>query len=213
MNPSSDPTLLYFADPMCSWCWGFSPVIHRIRDSVDVPIQMFMGGLNPGNRASMTAEDKDTLREHWQQVQQMTGRDFDFAFFEREGFVYDTEPACRAVIACFQLSDEQALSFMSYLQQAFYTSNRDITDASVLASLAAEFGLDATRFNRLMADPETVKITNLCFRYARHLKISGFPTLIGQSAGAHTVLTRGFQSVENIQPAIQAWLDQTISSR
>ena len=21
---------IYFADPMCSWCWGFAPVIEKI---------------------------------------------------------------------------------------------------------------------------------------------------------------------------------------
>ncbi|MDH5427723.1 MAG: DsbA family protein, partial [Nitrospirota bacterium] len=25
------PTLIYVADPMCSWCWGFSPVLEEIR--------------------------------------------------------------------------------------------------------------------------------------------------------------------------------------
>ncbi len=26
------PHLVYVADPMCSWCWGFSPVIDAIRE-------------------------------------------------------------------------------------------------------------------------------------------------------------------------------------
>ncbi|MDB5418474.1 MAG: dithiol-disulfide isomerase, partial [Phenylobacterium sp.] len=26
-----EPHLIYFADPMCSWCYGFSPVIEEIR--------------------------------------------------------------------------------------------------------------------------------------------------------------------------------------
>lgn len=25
--------LWYFADPMCSWCWGFSPVIEAVREA------------------------------------------------------------------------------------------------------------------------------------------------------------------------------------
>ena len=25
------PNLIYFADPMCSWCYGFSPVVAQIR--------------------------------------------------------------------------------------------------------------------------------------------------------------------------------------
>ena len=25
------PHLIYFSDPMCSWCYGFSPVIEQVR--------------------------------------------------------------------------------------------------------------------------------------------------------------------------------------
>jgi protein-disulfide isomerase-like protein with CxxC motif len=31
MSPSR--VLWYFADPMCSWCWGFSPVIGAIKET------------------------------------------------------------------------------------------------------------------------------------------------------------------------------------
>ena len=27
---SKDRTLVYIADPMCSWCWGFAPVIDEL---------------------------------------------------------------------------------------------------------------------------------------------------------------------------------------
>ena len=27
------PMMLYFADPMCSWCWGFNPVMARVREA------------------------------------------------------------------------------------------------------------------------------------------------------------------------------------
>ena len=32
-----EPHLIYFADPMCSWCYGFSPVIEDIRRTVAAP--------------------------------------------------------------------------------------------------------------------------------------------------------------------------------
>ena len=33
MDNDDKPILWYFADPMCSWCWGFSPVISEIKKS------------------------------------------------------------------------------------------------------------------------------------------------------------------------------------
>ena len=42
--------LIYFVDPMCSWCWGFSPVILSISQAFAgrVPVRVVLGGLFPG---------------------------------------------------------------------------------------------------------------------------------------------------------------------
>jgi len=43
------PILWYFADPMCSWCWGFSPVIETLRDEYRERMKtaLVLGGLRP----------------------------------------------------------------------------------------------------------------------------------------------------------------------
>jgi putative protein-disulfide isomerase len=206
----TDKSLLYFADPMCSWCWGFSPVIHKVRDNfADLEIQMFMGGLNPGATKALDEASMQEIRQHWQHVQKATGQVVNFEFFQRKGFIYDTEPASRAVVACFRQDNAKALDFLSYLQQSFYQFNRDITSAAELVQLANEFGLDDTEFSRLSQDPETSRITQLNFAYARHLKVGGFPTLIGQTSNAHTVITQGYQEYPQIVQNLNAWLGQS----
>ena len=52
----SMPILWYFADPMCSWCWGFSPAIDVLRDEYRdrIKIALVLGGLRPGETTSMT---------------------------------------------------------------------------------------------------------------------------------------------------------------
>ena len=55
--------LVYFADPMCSWCYGFSPVIREIADHFGerLPVEVVMGGL----RAAMGytgSPDIETMR-------------------------------------------------------------------------------------------------------------------------------------------------------
>jgi len=46
----ADPHLIYFADPMCSWCWGFAPVIAQVRERYGeaLPVRLVLGGLRPG---------------------------------------------------------------------------------------------------------------------------------------------------------------------
>ncbi len=203
--------LVYFADPMCSWCWGFSPVIETIRDQFAdrIPIQMIIGGLNPGNRQTLSDKAKQEIKHHWLQVQQVSGQAFNFDFFQRNDFIYDTEPASLAVISCYRLQPDSYMAFMQHLQAAFYTRNLDITDDRILLQLAESFGLDPESFRLTLQQEETRRITYLGFSYARHLQVTGFPTLFGQTDEVNTVLTRGYQDLAPLTTKIENWLVST----
>ena len=73
----------------------------RFKDRM--PLKLVMGGLRAGNTAPMRPEDKDYIKGAWIRVNAASGQPFNFAFFDREGFVYDTEPACRAVVTARRL--------------------------------------------------------------------------------------------------------------
>ncbi|OYV33240.1 MAG: protein-disulfide isomerase, partial [Rhodospirillales bacterium 20-64-7] len=142
------PHLIYFADPMCSWCWGFSPAIGAIaaRFGETLPIRLVLGGLRPGTEQEMTAGDRANVRGHWEHVQEASGQPFDFRFFDRPSFVYDTEPASRAVVAMRRLGMNSDLEAFRRIQFAFYAENRDVTETETLCALAAELGADADAF-------------------------------------------------------------------
>ena len=109
----SRPHLLYIFDPMCSWCYGFAPVIEAIAEHFGdrLPVKLMVGGLRAGNTVAMTAKDRDYIRGAWTRVGAASGQPFDFAFFDREHFVYDTEPACRAVVTVRSMAPDKALAF------------------------------------------------------------------------------------------------------
>ena len=81
----ADKHLLYIADPMCSWCYGFSPVITTLaeRFADRLPVRVMVGGLRAGNTQAMRAQDKEYIRGAWTRVNQASGQPFDFAFFRR----------------------------------------------------------------------------------------------------------------------------------
>ena len=47
--------LMYFSDPMCSWCYGFGPEIEKLqaRYADQMPVQMILGGLRPDEEHPM----------------------------------------------------------------------------------------------------------------------------------------------------------------
>lgn len=204
------PRLIYFADPMCSWCYGFSPVIQQIRENFGraLPIQLVMGGLRPGTDTPTTDAAKAELKTHWGHVHEATGLPFDGAVLDREGFLYDTDPAARAVVRVRREDGEKALAFLRRLHHAFYAEGQNVTDPQVLADLAAEFGVDRQAF---LADFDTDDLKHETwndYAIAQKAGVTGFPTLVGgpNEEGAYGVVNRGFQPADQVLSVLHQWL-------
>lgn len=204
------PHLVYFADPMCSWCYGFSPVIEEIRRAFGrgLPVRVVMGGLRPGTEAPLTPEAKATILEHWRHVEEATGLAFDPAVLDREGFVYDTDPAARAVVVARRESQELAVGYLLRAQRAFYAENRDVTSGETLADLAAELGLDRAAFLDEWSSEEAKMETWRDYAVSQRAGVTGFPTLVGgpNEQGAYGVVTRGYAPAEPVVGVLKAWI-------
>ena len=73
---TTHPHLLYIADPMCSWCYGFAPVIEALAVHFGdrLPVRIMVGGLRAGNTRAMTAQDRDYIRGAWTRVGAASGQ-------------------------------------------------------------------------------------------------------------------------------------------
>ncbi len=110
-----EKTLWYIADPMCSWCWGFTPVIEKIRNEYSgrLKLELLMGGLRPGTKEPMPATQRQEILHHWEAVNRMTGQPFRFEGALPEGFVYDTEPPSRGVVSTRLIAPEAVFPFFN----------------------------------------------------------------------------------------------------
>jgi putative protein-disulfide isomerase len=204
------PHLIYFADPMCSWCYGFSPVIDEIRAAYGraLPIRVIMGGLRPGTDRPMTVEAKREVIGHWSHVHEASGLPFDPAVLDREGFVYDTDPAARAVVVARREGEELAARYLAAAQRAFYAENRDVTSADVLGDLAAEFGLDRDAFLEAWSTEEAKQETWRDYALSQRAGVTGFPTLVGgpNEHGVFGVVTRGYAPPGQVLAVLRDWI-------
>ena len=126
-----DREIIYVGDPMCSWCWGFAPVLDSLRDKYAerFKLRIIVGGLRPGPQAEpLDARLKDFLRREWRHIHEVTGQPFDYAFLDREGFLYNTDPASRAVVTMRVMKPGAEHELFQRLQRAFYAENTDITN-------------------------------------------------------------------------------------
>lgn len=201
--------LIYVGDPMCSWCYGFGPqldgLLGRFRNRINC--EVLVGGLRPYTTSAMDEAMKATLRHHWIEVQKRSGQPFRFDLLARNDFVYDTEPASRAVTAARTLDAGLTLPLFSALQTAFYRDNRDVTQATTLADIAGEQGLDRNTFLDRWSSDEMKRATREEFLAARTFGVSGFPTLLLKRGDRLDALCRGYVEAGPLAAALSRALE------
>lgn len=209
------PSLIYIADPMCSWCYGFSPELAALLEGLPgMPLEIVVGGLRPYNTQVMDDELKATLLTHWEQVEQRTRLPFSRDGLARENFVYNTEPACRAVVAVRMIAPQASLAVFHAIQRAFYAEAQDVTQGKVLATIAAsvltESGVptDAEKFYSVWESDVAVKATLEDFQQAHRWGVTGFPTLVLERDGELDMVTSGYVAMPTLIDMLQALVDR-----
>ena len=203
--------LLYVMDPMCSWCWGFAPVAAALIEqarAAGVDTRVVVGGLRTGSGAGLDPSKRDYILKHWQAVAEATGQPFRFEGALPEGFVYDTEPACRAVVVARSLDPDSAWPLAQLIQQAFYAQGRDVTQAHELVQLAESVGIPRIEFAEAFDSLAHEQQTAADFSWVQDLGIAGFPTLLAERNGQLALLTNGYQPVTALAPLLGHWLER-----
>lgn len=185
--------LIYIGDPMCSWCYGFGKSLAAALAALPgLELEIVVGGVRNRSTELLDEAGKQFRLAHWERVKALSGLPFNrTAFLAREGFVYDTEPVCRAVVAARRLVGAEPLfSVFRALQHAFYVEGRDTTDVLTLSEVAAtalqamQYPAPTEAMLALMRDPAIIDETQAEIRRARALGARSFPTLLVDRGGA-----------------------------
>lgn len=208
-------TLLYIADPMCSWCYGFGPELTSLLEGLpELPMEIMVGGLRPYYDEALSADQKAKLLDHWRQSGEASGLPFKEDTLHREDFVYNTEPACRAVFTVRSIAPKAAWPVFQAIQHAFYAEGRDVTNGQVLAEIAvpilAEMGhpMDTAAFLTQWAQESSVLGTYGEFEQIKKWGVTGFPTLVLERNGELTLVTSGFMQMPILVDTLQAIVDE-----
>jgi len=201
--------LILIADPMCSWCWGFSPTFERILDAYanQIVATLVVGGLRHQTQP-LNDEMKQYVLGHWRHVHQTTGQPFNFNFELPPTFAYNTEPACRAALTVRELRPENTFAYLKQLHHAFYVDNADLTQTSVLAELAVTHGVERGTFEAFFESQQASEKTQADFHFAKRLGIQGFPSVVLNDHTGYKLLTGGYRPFDDLNPYLAAWVNE-----
>jgi putative protein-disulfide isomerase len=181
-----------------------------------VPLAVVLGGLRAYNQEVMPAALKDTLHHHWEEVTKRSGKPFGTGQFDRDGYIYDTEPACRAVVAIRTFAAKHTLAMYHAVQHAFYAEGRDITQTSVLADiwqtlneewidskLTGDVDFDRDAFIAAFESDNIKTQTRNDFAMVQQWGIRGFPALIAVVNGEAQLVANGYMEADEMLQRVQ----------
>ncbi|PRY07411.1 putative protein-disulfide isomerase [Pontibacter ummariensis] len=195
------PTLLYVTNPMCAWCYGFTPVIRRLRALWHgrLHVHVLLGDLHAHQTQPLLPKEKEQLAVSWHEVQERAYMPFDYRFFTQKGFVYNTEPACRALLCVRLLRPVLTLEVLRAMHSAFFADGLDLKDTGVLVRLVRLFGISENLFLALYESEEIMQQLENEFGYADSIGATIFPSVYLQTGEGLELLTNGYCPLDTLE--------------
>lgn len=199
MSKSKDTIeLIFIIDPMCSWCWGFHPVIEALRKNYNehYTFSLVVGGLRSSGEMKWDTQSKTYLKQNWDAVEQATSQTFNPKLLNLQYFDYNTYPACKAIVTVRELWGESvAFEYLSTIQSAFYTQGIDITSVNILSSYVVK---NKEAFISFYQSEQAELLMKHDFSKSRSMGANAFPSTVKIDKSGHMICLSGYRSIEEI---------------
>ena len=170
-------TLFYVVDPMCSWCYAFSPTWQKILDNLptDIKVVYVQGGLAPTNHNTMPNDMQSMLQSVWQQIHESVGTTFNFDFWTNCIPRRSTYLSCQAAIAGRLQGKEYEM--ITAIQQQYYLNATNPSDRDTLEAAAKMIDLDMDKFCEDLESDTVISKLYEDFKMRDKIKVNSFPSL------------------------------------
>ena len=200
---------VYFASPMCSWCWGFSPCIDEIKqDYENESIQLVLTPFRVDTTEPMDDQLRNYVLGQWQKVHAVTSQPINFDFNVPKNFIYNTTLVAKAIKAFSKQRSAQELDYLKALQFAFYARNQNITDQNILLKLMESFAIDIDLAEQSLLSREITNELHQDFELCQQLNIQSYPTLMYAKKNEYILLSSGYMPYAELKPRIVAILEK-----
>jgi putative protein-disulfide isomerase len=197
-------TILYIYDPLCGWCYGFTPVIQQIQKkySEKFDFEIISGGMVVGANEGAITQIAPYISQAYKRVEEYSGIKFGEAFLNKRlwdsTYRMSSLPPSIALEVFKNMSHNNSIDFAHDVQHAFYFEGKSLNDIQTYLELIKPYSLDPVEFQKMFESEQFKQQTIENFKKSSKLGVNGFPTVIYIHANEKKVLTRGFTSVSDL---------------
>ncbi|SMG50237.1 putative protein-disulfide isomerase [Marivirga sericea] len=200
--------LLYFYDPLCGWCFGFSPVIKKLEKEFQKQInfEAISGGMVLGERVKPLSEMKDYLKEAMPRLEEMTGVKFGKPYLdilEEGSLMLNSELPCVAMTVYKSMTNNSSIEFASALQSTLYEKGINLNEIENYEELANRFDLPWEVFKSKMEEPAYKEKTYREFQIGQQMGIGGFPSVVLSIGNQGYLIARGYRAEDEMKAVIE----------
>lgn len=201
------PTLVYFYDAYCGWCFGFSEVMRKLyhHHQEQYLFDVYSGGMILPEEPRHISVTADYIKESYKRVEELAnvkfGSDYLWHIFnpaQSDWYPDSLKPAIALGIFREYFPDLQ-VPFAGDLQNALFVEGRDLCDKEAYRHLVEKYNLPETEFFEKLKSPEYEEKAKYDFALVKQLKVTGFPTLFLQvSDSKFYLLAQGFTDYQTV---------------
>lgn len=200
--------ILYFSDPLCSYCWGSEIILRTIKEEFedDISIEYRMGGLMPDWSMFDGKEEGPALvANHWAEASHHIGFIIDGEVW-REDPPASSYPPSIAFRAAMLQGEEKGFRFYNIMREGFFHRKVNIAKRENLIKAAEAASLNIEIFKRDLEGKGKEEFEN-DLKLAASLEVDLFPTYIFSNARGKRVRLAGFIGYDQLSRTIKDLLD------
>ncbi|CAM4313175.1 DsbA family protein [Gillisia limnaea] len=201
-------TIFYFYDALCSWCYGFSPVLKKLIEKYgdELDFEVISGGMQTGDRKQPVSDIRDYLKGAYLNVTERTGVQFGTDFMEvlEDGNrLLNSVPAAVALSVVKELKPKEALNFASSIQRAIYYDGIDWNKAEAFIPYVEKAGIEADLFLEKFQEDTFLQKAKADFNLAANFGITGFPAVVLKRKGKYYLMAQGFLPFDQLEETLE----------
>lgn len=198
---------MYCFDPLCGWCYGFSPVVRKLEQQFgkEVRFSAYAGGMVTGQRVAPIGQTFSYIKDALRTVEERTGVQFGEGFhslLEKGTYIYNSEPPCQTLVLFKSVCKGSSIAVAHRLQYALFEEGISLNEARNLAAIVEKEGFDKDAFLQLFQQEKYCTKTYEEFAFVQQLGVSGFPTLIYREGNKAHALSRGYQDYNILEDKV-----------
>ena len=206
-----DLELIYIFDTLCGWCYGFGPVVQRLRENyfIEIPFTIMSGGLAVGDRVRPIGFMSHYILDVMPRLESMSGVKFGQPYrelVEKGQFIQNSLPPAAALVLCKKIRPELAFKFASDVQKCHFGEGMDTNQPELYAKVAESLGMERNEFALAIQDQDLQETAQREFRDVHYLGIQGYPALVFRVGDQAYLLANGYTEYDTLDQRLKSIL-------